>query len=82
MAHTRRAQILMEPDEYERLARIAKRRAVSVAELIRSAVRSVYLQSAQEREAAVDRIASMESPAAPWPELKREIEDAYDAGLP
>ncbi len=82
MAHTRRAQILMEPEEYEQLVRIAERREVSVAELIRSAVRAVYLRSPAERTAAVDRIASMDLPTAPWPELKREIEDAYDAGLP
>jgi predicted DNA-binding ribbon-helix-helix protein len=82
MAHTRRAQILMEPEEYEQLARIAERRSVSVAELIRSAVRAVYLRSADERAAVVERIASMGLPTAPWPDLKREIEDAYDAGLP
>jgi len=82
MAHTRRVQILMEPDEYEQLVRIAERRAVSVAELIRSAVRSVYLRSTDERTAAVDRIASMDLPTAPWPDLKREIEEACDAGLP
>lgn len=82
MAHTRRAQILMEPEEYEQLERIAEREGVSVAELVRRAVRARYLQAPEDRRAAVARIAAMSVALEPWSQVKRDIEDAYDAGLP
>ncbi len=81
MAHTRRAQILMDPEEYDELARIAEAKKVSVAELIRAAVRTVYLRSRDDRMAAVERIAAMELPIDSWARMKADIEDAYDAGV-
>lgn len=82
MAQTRRAQILMEPEEYDQLVQLAAERMVSVAELIRAAVRAQYLGSDPDRSAAVDRIAAMNLPVGPWETMKQEIEEAYDAGLP
>lgn len=82
MAQTRRAQILMEPEEYDELARIAEARMVSVAELIRTAVRVVYLRSGDDRTATVERIVAMDLPVESWAQMKSEIEGAYDAGLP
>ena len=82
MAHTRRAQILMEPEEYERLERIARARHSSVGELIRAAIRAQYLQAPPDRTAIVERIASMNLPSGDWADLKHEIEAGYDAGLP
>ena len=82
MAHARRVQILMDPDEYDELARIAEARMVSVAELIRTAVRVVYLRSRDDRMATVERIAAMDLPIDPWDRMKVEIEDACDAGVP
>ena len=46
MATTRRTQLLMEPEEFKRLQRLARRRKTSVADLIRSAVRQAYLAPA------------------------------------
>lgn len=82
MAHTHRAQILMEPTEYEELTRIAEREKVSVAELIRAAVRAAYLRSPDDRLATVERIAARDLPIESWAQMKAEIEEAYDAGLP
>jgi len=82
VGHTRRTQILMEPEEYEQLARIAEGRGVSVAELFRSAVREKYLASTEDRLAAVARISAMNVPLGDWSQMKQDIEDAYDAGLP
>ena len=82
MTQTRRAQILMDPEEYDELARIAEAKLVSVAELIRTAVRTVYLRSPEDRLAAVERIAAMELPVDSWSQMKAEIEEVYDAGLP
>lgn len=81
MAQTRRAQILMDPDEYAELERVARERRTSVGELVRQAVRAQYLSSREERLRAVARIASMNLPVGDWADTKREIEDAYDAGL-
>lgn len=64
MARARRVQIRMEPDEYDTLARIAEARQVSVAELIRVAVRAAYLGSRDSRLDAVERIAAMELPVS------------------
>jgi predicted DNA-binding ribbon-helix-helix protein len=71
----------MDPEEYDELARIAEARKVSVAELIRAAVRTVYLRSRDDRMAAVERIAAMELPIDSWARMKADIEDAYDAGV-
>lgn len=79
MAATRRAQILMDPEEYSRLEELARREKVSVAELIRRAVRRCYLLPREERRALVEEICSMELPLGDWNE--RDITDSHDAGL-
>jgi len=82
VAHTRRAQILMDPEEYDELSRIAEAQRVSVAALIRNAARIVYLRSPDDRLASVERIAAMDLPVSAWARMKSEIEDGYDAGIP
>jgi hypothetical protein len=82
MAATRRVQILMEPDEYADLARVAERRGASVGAVIRDAVRSHLQQALDERVEAVERITSMNLQVGDWTDLKRDIEEGYDAGLP
>lgn len=82
MTATRRVQILMHPDEYADLARVAERRGESVGAVIRAAVRSHVLQALDERVDAVDRITAMNLDVGDWADMKRDIEDAYDAGLP
>jgi len=72
---TRKAQILMEPDEYKRLERIAKRERKSVSELIRDAVRDRYLGRDEERSKAADAIGAMSLDLDDWEKLKRELED-------
>ena len=82
MSTTRRTQILMEPDEYHRLERIARRERVSVGELVRRAVRSAYLEPEPDRKAAVERMTNLSIPVGEWSELKRDLAEARDAGLP
>ena len=81
MAASRRAQILMEPGEYRRLEAIAGRRKVSVAELIRRAVREKYLLPREHRAAIADEIAGMTLPIGDWRKVEREIEDAHGDDL-
>jgi hypothetical protein len=82
MTHTRRAQVLMDPAEYDRLEQIAARMGVSVAELFRCAVRAQYLGRTDEKVAAVAAITAMDLPSGPWSELKQELEDEVVRGLP
>jgi len=82
MAATRRAQILMEPEEYARLEEIARQGRVSVAELIRSAIRDRYLGQEADRCAAARAICSMSLPIPGWDELETEVGTAHHACLP
>lgn len=81
MARTRRAQVLMEPREYERLEQIARRKGVPVAELIRGAVRERYLLTREERHRLVERILGLELPTRDWGETEDEIAGAHGHGL-
>lgn len=82
MARTKRAQVLMEPDEYERLESIAAERDVPVAELIRTAVRERYLLTREERARMVDRILGLDLPVVEWEEAEDEVVEAHGDGLP
>ena len=82
MAQTRRAQILMEPEEYEHLEHLAQQEGSSVAELIRTAVREKYLTDRQERIRAVEEICRMNLPFSDWESLDDEVAAAHGDGLP
>lgn len=82
MARTKRAQVMMDPDEYARLEEIAEARGCSVAELFRTAVRERFLTLAIDRLRVVKHITSMEIPVGDWNEMAEEIEQAHHASLP
>lgn len=77
MTASKRAQILMEPEDYRRLEEIARRKNASVAELIRTAVRERYLGAGVENAAVVESICSMNLPILPWAEIETEIAEAH-----
>jgi hypothetical protein len=81
MARTKRAQILMEPAEYRQLEVLAAREGVSVAELVREAVRERYLDAPPRKIEAAARITAMALPVVAWEDIDQEIEDAHDAGV-
>jgi hypothetical protein len=76
MSKSKRAQVLFEPDAYERLEDIARRQGVSVGELIRRAVEEAFFSSPETRRRALDGIRSMSIPLPDWEELEEEILDA------
>lgn len=82
MAQTKRAQVLMEPDEYALLEEIARQTGTSVGELFRTAVRRCYLTQTADRLRLVEDLAQLGVPLPEWDELEREIEEAHDGGLP
>ncbi|MGH9815425.1 MAG: hypothetical protein ACRD5F_14915 [Candidatus Acidiferrales bacterium] len=79
MARTRRTQILMEPGEFRHLRSLARQRKTSIAQLVREAVRKVYLEPSEpeNRQAIVERMLSMNLPTIEWADAKKEIEDAH-----
>jgi hypothetical protein len=82
VARTRRTQILLDPEEFRRLRALARQRKVSLAQLIRQAVRQAYLDpaAAEDRLAIVERMLSMNLPVMEWADAKKEIENAHSEG--
>ena len=81
MTASKRAQILMEPDDYRRLEEIARQKNASVAELIRAAVRERYFGDGTDRRAGVESICSMGLPVIGWAEAEAEIAEAHSGVL-
>ncbi len=74
---TRRLQILLDDDRYDRLQRRAQARGTSVATLVREAIDRAFPAVDPERAAAGERILAAEPMPVPETveELKREISD-------
>jgi hypothetical protein len=77
---SRRLQILLDQERYDRLAAEAARRQVPVALVVREAIDAVVPPAADARRTAADRILSAERMELPSvAELRREL-DAVRAG--
>ncbi|MBW8060426.1 MAG: ribbon-helix-helix protein, CopG family [Solirubrobacterales bacterium] len=79
---TRRLQVLVDDDRYERLARESERTGAPVGELVRRAIDHEFPQVGSrrgERERAGRELLAMPPPPGPepdWEEQKREMLDA------
>jgi hypothetical protein len=82
MEATRRAEIQLEADAFERLEARAVREGVSVSELIRRTVYDTLLSTPERRRGAAARIAALDIPLADWDRLEEEILDARAGALP
>ena len=82
MSRTKRAQVLIEPEEYAQLEEIARREQVPVAELFRTAVRERYLLSRQQRRRIIDEILGLDLPVEDWEEMEAAIIEARGDDLP
>ena len=81
MARTRRAQFSMAPDDYQQLVNIAQRERISVAELIRTAVRERYLTRTQKSEERVEAICAMNLEIDDWESIETELMEARGESL-
>jgi hypothetical protein len=73
MELTRRTTILLPEDLYRHLVRLAKRRGSSMGELIRAACLQQYgLVSVEDRQQAVDELASLSLPVGTPEEMAAE----------
>jgi len=69
----KKTTILFPPDLYEQLARLAKHRATSVGELVRSACRAQYrLATRTARVSAVRELSGLSLPVGTPEEMERE----------
>lgn len=67
-----RTQVLLSPEQVDRLRRIAKRDGRSVGAVIRDAV-DAYTFRIADRQAALERLLAMEGPVDDWEVMKAEI---------
>lgn len=73
--YTRRAQTVLTEGQYSLLRSLSEEQGKPVSALIREAIEQVYLQEAirQRREAAVERLLSLNAPVADWQHIEQEI---------
>ena len=81
MAKSKRAQILMDPEFYERLEAISRVEGKSVEALIREAAEEKYCCSPNERKETLEGLFSLDIPVSDWEEIDAEISEAHDAGV-
>lgn len=72
---TRRTQLLLHEDRYERLARRAEATGSSVGALIREAIDLAYPDQRLTRRLADRLLAAEPMPVDDWPVMKRQIRD-------
>lgn len=79
---TRRTQILLDEDRYDRLERRSSETGASVGALIREAIDVAFPGVPTDRERAADLLlAAPAMPVADWPAMKDELEQAYERSL-
>ena len=71
-----RTQVLLSPQQVEKLKRIAVRDGRSVGAVIRDAVDIYVDPGADSRQRAADAILSMNLPVDDWEVMKRQIEES------
>ncbi len=71
-----RTQVLLSPQQVDKLKRIAARDGRSVGAVIREAVDSYVDPGADSRRRAADAILSMNLPVDDWEVMKRQIEES------
>lgn len=76
MAKSRRLQVLIEDEQWERLEQEAQEQGVSVASLVREAIDAVVPGGRDERQRAARRILDAPAMAVPEPD---ELHDELDS---
>ena len=77
-----RTQVLLSPEQLERVKRIARREGSSVGAVIRDAVDAFTWTPADRRRAAIDHMMSLELPVDDWEVMKAQIDESAYPPLP
>ena len=81
--YSERTQVLLSPEQLERVKRIARREGQSVGSVIRDAVDAYTWTPEDRRRAAIERILAMEeAPVDDWEVMKAQIDAAAYPPLP
>lgn len=78
---THRTQILLEPQEYQQYARLARQRGTSLAALFREAMALQYAPAHIDANSHLDRLVQLRVPLGDWEDLAKEIAEAKDGGF-
>ena len=73
--YTRRVQAVLTEKQYDTISRLSEEMGKPVSVLIREAVEKVYIEQAEQerRQAALQRLLSLEAPTADWEQMEEEI---------
>ncbi len=74
---TERLELCLPPELMQLLREEARRRGISVAQLVREAIEASLLGDREARSRAAVELFRLEAPVPEWPEMKREIEEAH-----
>ncbi len=77
---TERLEIRLPPEKIRILRQEARRRGVSVAQLVRNAVDLLLEQDMESQLQAAESLFRVEAPVGDWEEMKGEIEKAHIEG--
>ncbi len=74
---TERLELRLPPELMQLLREEARRRGISVAQLVREAIEASLLGDREARIRAAEELFRLEAPVSEWLEMKREIEEAH-----
>ena len=74
---TERLELRLPPELMRLLREEARRRGISVAQLVREAIEASLIGDREARIRAAEELFRLEAPVSEWPEMKREIEEAH-----
>jgi len=68
-----RTQVLLSPEQRQRLERLARRRQVGLGVVMREAIDAYTAPRNRSRAEALDELVHLDAPVSDWPAMKREI---------
>jgi hypothetical protein len=71
--YSERTQVLLSPEQLDRVKRIARRDGRSVGRVIRDAVDAYTFTPGDRRRAAIEHMMTLEAPVDDWEVMKAEI---------
>ncbi len=72
-----RLEIRLHPEKLQMLKDEAVKKNTSVGGIVREAIDSYCAVSAEEKLAAVRKLAELKAPVTDWDKMKKEIEEEY-----
>jgi len=80
--YSERTQVLLSPQQVDRIKRIAKREGKSVGAIIRDAVDAYTWSPEDRRRAAIDHMMTLDAPVDDWEVMKAQILESRYPPLP